>query len=251
MKIIISPAKKMKQQFDIIENTSTPIFQSKAEHLSAYIKSLCFDDLKSLFKANDAITMQNFERYQQMDFQSLQTPAILAYDGIQYKYMAPAVFEDGNFVYAQDKVRILSGLYGVLKPLDSVVQYRLEMQAKLEIDGNKNLYAFWGDSIYNAEFLSEEVIINLASKEYSKSISKYITKTQKWIDIIFGEVVDGKIIEKGVYVKMARGEMIRFMAEHNIQEETQMKKFNRLGYIFSSEHSTDNKYVFIKEKKND
>ncbi len=251
MKIIISPAKKMKVQCDVIENMTTPIFLDRAQYLSSEIAKLNLHDLQNLFKANDQITRQNFERYQNMNFKIKETPAILAYDGIQYKYMAPAVFEDGNFEYAQKHLRIISALYGVLKPLDFVTEYRLEMQAKLQIENCKNMYEYWGDDIYNAEFANEDIIINLASNEYSKVIKKCLKKNQSFINVIFGEMQCEKVIEKGVYVKMARGEMVRYMAENNVKSPHEIKSFNRLGYKFSHDLSNDNKYVFIKEKKND
>ena len=102
------------------------------------------------------------------------TPAILAYDGIQYTYMAPDVFEQQYFDYVQEHVRILSGFYGSVKPLDGVVSYRLEMQAKAKIDGCKNLYEFWCDSLYREVLPEGRIIINLASKEYSKCVEKYL-----------------------------------------------------------------------------
>ena len=109
-----------------------------------------------------------------MDLQSSLTPALLAYDGIQYTYMAPAVFEDGQFDYVQEHLRILSGFYGVVKPMDGVVPYRLEMQAKAVVDEYKNLYDFWGDDLYREVMDESRILVNLASKEYSKCIEKYL-----------------------------------------------------------------------------
>lgn len=251
MKIIISPAKKMKIETDIIENLSVPIFQNTAKDIAKNLAGLDFQTLKKLFVANDKITQENFLRYQEMDFERNLTPAILAYDGIQYKYMSPSVFEDSYFAYIQKYLRILSGLYGVLKPLDGVVSYRLEMQAKLKIGNCQNLYEFWNNQIYKVDFECEDIILNLASKEYCVAIKKHANKTQRIIDVIFGEIINDKIVEKGVYVKMARGEMVRYMAENAIEEISKIKEFNRLGYTFSKEHSNENKYVFIKESKND
>ena len=109
-----------------------------------------------------------------MDLRKNLTPALLAYDGIQYTYMAPAVFEDGQYDYVQEYLRILSGFYGVVKPMDGVVPYRLEMQAKAAVGGHKNLYDFWGDSLYREVIGDSRIVINLASKEYSKCIEKYL-----------------------------------------------------------------------------
>ncbi len=249
MKIIISPAKKMKIETDVIDSMTAPIFIENAKILKDKISSMDIKELQNLLRANESITEENYQRYQRMDFAKILTPAILAYDGIQYKYMAPAVFENSYFSYVQKHLRILSALYGTLKPLDGVTSYRLEMQAKLQTKHGKNMYEFWGDKIYKSEFENEDVIIDLASKEYSKSIKKFTSKTQKWITVTFGEIQNDKIVEKGVYVKMARGEMVRFMAENSIKNHEDIKRFNRLGYAYSTAHSTENKYVFIKENK--
>ena len=182
-----------------------------------------------------------------MNLTSRLTPAILAYEGIQYQYMAPSVFEDGMFSYVQNNLRILSGFYGVLKPMDGVVPYRLEMQAKTNIEGVKGLYNFWGSRLYEEVIDDTHIIVNLESKEYSKCIEKYLKPEDQYITCVFGEISNGKVVQKGTYAKMARGEMVRFMAENNISEPEDMKKFDRLGYKYSIEKSTDKKYVFIQK----
>lgn len=111
-----------------------------------------------------------------MNLEGDLTPAILAYDGIAYKYMAPSVFEDSQFSYIQEHLRMLSAFYGVLKPMDGVRPYRLEMQAKLRVGDYKDLYAYWGDNLYKSIVDESHVIINLASKEYSKCIEKYLNE---------------------------------------------------------------------------
>ena len=132
-------------------------------------------------------------------------------------------------------MNILSGLYGVLKPFDGIIRYRLEMQSF-------DLYDFWKDKIYKE--VKDDVIINLASKEYSKCIEKYLNESDRYITITFCELLNGKLVTKGTYAKMARGEMVRFMAENDIENPDDIKKFDRLGYIFRSDLSSDSKYVF-------
>jgi cytoplasmic iron level regulating protein YaaA (DUF328/UPF0246 family) len=207
-----------------------------------------YDALKKLWKCNDKIATQNVERLEHMDLRGALTPAILAYEGIQYQYMAPTVFSDMEFDYIQEHLRILSGFYGVLKPFDGVVPYRLEMQAKLSMDGAKDLYAYWGDSL--AKHLSEETdcIINLASKEYSQSVSGYLPKSVRFITCVFGEWNGGKIVEKGTICKMARGEMVRFLAENQIEDPEEIKAFSRLQYRYSEAHSDENTFVFLLQK---
>ena len=183
-----------------------------------------------------------------MDLRQNLTPAILAYEGIQYQYMAPGVFTQQEFSYVQEHLRILSGFYGVLQPFDGVTPYRLEMQAPLKVCNANNLYSFWGEKIAKKLFSETDCIINLASKEYSLCVSRYLTDTIRFITCIFGEEKNGKIIEKGTKCKMARGEMVRFMASNTITSPEQITTFSRLNYRFSPEHSTPSTYVFIQKE---
>ncbi len=247
MKIIISPAKKMNIDRDSLAPRGLPVFIHKAEVLLKYLKTLTFEELKSLLDCNEKIARLNYDRYQEMDLRKLTSPAILSYDGIQYNYMAPDVFEDKYFEYAEKHLRILSGFYGILKPFDAVVPYRLEMQAKLKTDFCNNLYEFWKDLIYKEITNNENLIVNLASDEYSKIIAKYLEDNITYITCTFGELINNKIKEKGVYVKMARGEAVRFMAENNIQNPEDLKHFSGLKFKFRQEYSTDKNYVFIRE----
>lgn len=250
MKIIISPAKKMNKDIEYPAYTNLPKFIDKAEQLANYIKSLSYEELKNLLSCNDEIAKLNYERYQNMNLREELSAAILTYDGIQYKYMSPQVFEDKYFNYIQNNLRILSGFYGILKPLDGIVPYRLEMQAKLKTDFCKSLYDYWKDIIYKDLISNDNEILNLASEEYSKTISKYINPDIKFVSAIFGEIINNKVKEKGVYVKMARGEMVRYMAENDVSKIDQIKNFDRLGFTYSEEHSTDSKYVFLMKQEN-
>ena len=174
------------------------------------------------------------------------TPAILSYEGIQYQYMAPGVFTDQQFHYIQEHLRILSGFYGLLKPFDGVNPYRLEMQAKLKTEYGKDLYQFWGEDICKELMDAPEDIhvLNLASGEYSKSVLPYLKKGQ-YTTVTFGEFVDGKVKTKGTFAKMARGEMVRWMAENQIEELEDVKKFDCLGYQYREDLSGDNEFVFV------
>ena len=172
------------------------------------------------------------------------TPAILSYEGIAFQYMAPAVFEDGQFEYIQKHLRILSAFYGNLKPLDGVKPYRLEMQAKVTIGNTRNLYDYWGDLLYQSVIDDSRIIINLASKEYSKCIEKYLSPKDTYITITFCELSGEKLVTKGTYAKMARGEMVRFMAERGIENPADIQKFNRLGYRFREDLSSEKEYIF-------
>lgn len=246
MRIIISPAKQMRVDTDSFACTELPVFLDKTEMLKDWISALPYEQQKALWACNDKIARQNADRFAQMDLHKNLTPALLAYDGIQYTYMAPAVFEDGQYEYVQEHLRILSGFYGVLKPMDGVVPYRLEMQAKVSFDDYKNLYDFWGGSLYQKVRDDSGIIINLASKEYSRCLEKYLQPDDHFITCIFGEPEDNKIVQKGVYAKMARGEMVRFMASIHAEEPEQIKAFNWSSYHFDADRSSDMEFVFIR-----
>ena len=246
MKIIISPAKKMRVDTDSLPWRDLPEFLPKTQALCEELRALSPAELKKLWKCNEDILRLNVERLENMDLRKNLTPAVLAYEGIQYRYMAPGVFSDREFSYIQEHLRILSGFYGILKPFDGVTPYRLEMQAKLKAGECRDLYGFWADTL--ARKLSEETdcIVNLASKEYSLCISKYLPENIQFITCVFAEDQGGKIVEKGTLCKMARGEMVRFMAENQITNSAQIKDFNRLDFQFSSPHSSSEKFVFIR-----
>ena len=175
----------------------------------------------------------------------------LAYDGIQYQYMAPGVFTYEEFDYVQAHLRILSGFYGLLRPFDGVVPYRLEMQAKLLVDGAADLYAFWGDCLAHSLAAETDVIVNLASREYSRSVLPHLPSGVRVVSCIFGEETDGRIVEKATLCKMARGEMVRYMAQHRCQTPEEIQRFDRLGFCFAPEYSDEKIYVFRKEGKKD
>lgn len=246
MRIIISPAKKMKED-DSLSYQGLPVFLDDTARIMKWMKSLSFEEAKNLWGCNEKLARENFERFGNMNLEGRLTPAILSYEGIQYQYMAPAVFEDRMLNYVQEHLRILSGFYGVLKPMDGVTSYRLEMQAKTAVDNIDGLYDFWGNRLYGEVVDNSHVIINLASKEYSKCIEAYLLPEDRFITCIFGELSNGKVIQKGVYAKMARGEMVRFMAENNVAEPEEMKEFGGLGYQFMEALSTDTEYVFVKQ----
>lgn len=246
MKIILSPAKKM--NINLEEATAgLPVFMDRTEEITTWMQALSYEEAKKLWACNDKIAEQNYERFAQMDLYHNLTPAILSYEGIAYQYMAPSVFAEGEFDYVQENLRILSAFYGVVKPLDGVTPYRLEMQAKAKIHGTKDLYEYWGNTLYKEVLDDSRTIINLASKEYSKCIEKYLQPEDTYITCVFGELSGEKVVQKGVYAKMARGEMVRFMAEHNVQSPDEMKQFDRLGYHFDEDKSSEKEYIFLKD----
>lgn len=246
MKIIISPAKKMNVDTDTFEIDGLPEFIDDAEILMERIRALSFSEAKALWKCNDKLALLNYERFQKMDLKRSLTPAVISYEGLQYQHMAPGVFTTEALSYIGEHLRILSGFYGLLRPFDGVTPYRLEMQAALSVKGYKDLYDFWDGRLYEKLTDDDGIIINLASKEYSRCIEKYITPAERFITIEFGELVDGNVKQKGTLAKMARGEMVRFLAEKAICEPEEIKTFRELGFSYVKELSGAEKYVFIR-----
>ena len=244
MKIILSPAKKMNMDPDRLAPAGLPDFLDQTEEILSWLRERSYEELKTLWKCNDKIAQQNIVRLEQMELRSQLTPAVLAYEGIAYQYMAPAVFESDHYEYVQEHLRILSAFYGVLRAMDGVTPYRLEMQAKASIGGKKDLYELWGNRLYEAVRDESGVIVNLASKEYSKCIEKYLMPEDRYLTITFCEKSGNKLVTKGTYAKMARGEMVRYMAEHQIEDPIEIRKFDRLGYVFRADLSSDKEYIF-------
>ncbi len=245
MRIILSPAKKMRVD-DSLPWQSLPAFLKCTEEILEVLQSMDAGELKRLWKCSDQIASLNTERLAHMDLRQELTPAILAYEGIAYQRMAPGVFTDREFAYVQEHLRILSGFYGILRPFDGVTPYRLEMQAKLSVAGRKDLYTYWGDTLARELLGETDCIVDLASREYSVCISGYLPAGVKYITCVFGEEKNGRIIEKATLCKMARGEMVRFMARNGITDPRDMKAFDLLDFRYAPEHSDECSYVFLR-----
>ena len=247
MRIIIAPAKKMVVDTDSFAVDNLPQFLEQTEQLKAVLQTMSPKELQSLWKCNDAIAKQNVERLAHMDLHRDLTPAVIAYEGIQYRYMAPGVMEAAHLDYLREHLRILSGFYGLLRPFDGVTSYRLEMQAKLAVDGCRDLYQFWGDRLARQLADETDFVLNLASKEYSRAVEPHLPKNIRFLTCTFGEWEDGKAIERGTQCKMARGQMVRWLAENNITSQSELRGFDQLGYRFHEELSAGDHFVFLKE----
>lgn len=247
MRIIISPAKKMNEDLDGLPPKELPALLEETEQLLGYLKGLSLTELKKLLACNDQLAQLNYKRFQTMDLRQRLTPALLAYEGIQYRYMAPAVFSEGALAYVQEHLRILSGFYGVLRPFDGVTPYRLEMQAKLKTPFCKDLYAFWGGKLAEA-LMPDGVVVDLASGEYSKAVIPHLPARTRVITPVFGELrVDGKVVEKGVHVKMARGEMVRFLSEGGVEDPEGITAFEGLHFRYCPQRSQPDRPVFLRD----
>ncbi len=252
MKIILSPAKKMRVETDCMPVKALPRFLDKAEKLMHFMKSLSLEDARQIWKCSEKLAILNYERFARMDLQRGLTPALLSYEGIQYQYMAPNVFSERQWEYVEEHLRILSGFYGILSPLDGVVPYRLEMQAKgnffLDGEACKDLYEVWKEEPAEALLSEASWVLNLASREYAKAVEPYLKRKIPYITCIFGEEHNGKIIQKGTKAKMARGEMVRWLSKMGGKEPEELKGFSSLGYRFCEKGSTEDTYLYLEEK---
>lgn len=255
MKIMISPAKKMNVDTDSMPIVKLPIYLEETQILMAYLQGLTFREAKQLWGCNDKIAELNYQRFRQMDLKNGLTPAVLSYEGLQYQSMAPKVFEEKHWSYINQNLRILSGFYGILGPSDGVVPYRLEMQAKVRLEGKvtcSNLYEFWGERLYRELVKEDDVILNLASREYSRAVEPYLEEHIQYITCVFGNLAtdkngNKKIKVKATEAKMARGEMVRFLAEHGVENPEEIRKFAGQGFHYDRELSDPANYIFMKE----
>jgi len=246
---IISPAKTLDLSTPEYTTATAPVFQKDIKELVSIMKKHSASSIKELMGVSDNLAELNEERYK--SFQKDFTPdnskqALLAFKGDVYQQLEVENYTEKEFDFAQEHVRILSGLYGILRPLDLIQPYRLEMGIKLENKKGKNLYEFWGSKI--AKALNEtgaDTIVNLASQEYFKAIDQKILKA----DIItpnFKEYKDGKYKIVGIFAKKARGLMTNFIIENKIDNPEKLKIFNEEGYEYSEKLSTKDEFVFIR-----
>lgn len=249
---ILSPAKSLDFESDFPqENFSEITFKKEVNNLIKKMQNFSAQDLQNLMKISPKLAQLNHERFQNFSEkfnQKNSRPALLAFDGDVYSKIEKSSFNQENFAFAQKNIRILSGLYGLLKAMDLIQPYRLEMGTKfnkfnLEIN---NLYQFWGNKI--TEKLNDEKIdflINLASEEYFSAVNKEVFNGQI-INIIFKETKNGQLKIIGMNAKRARGMMANFIIKEKIQNPEDLKKFNQENYSFKSDLSDDSNWVFAR-----
>lgn len=247
MRIILSPAKKMVTDTDSLPWETLPVFLDDARRILDRLRGMEYSALKELWNCNESIAALNAGRLRHCDLGANLTPAVLSYQGIQYQYMAPGVLERKPLGYIQTHLRILSGFYGVLRPFDGVVPYRLEMQARLDMGAPRGLYGFWGSRLAASIYKETDFVLNLASREYSRCVEPYTPAGARFHTCVFGQLLNGRVVEKGTLCKMARGEMVRWLAENNITSAGELQYFNGLGYTYAKSLSDESHHVFIKE----
>nr|WP_317356765.1 peroxide stress protein YaaA [uncultured Tyzzerella sp.] len=243
MVIILSPAKNMNirsfENFDF----EKPIFIQEIEKINSFLNKLEPHHIQSIMKVNNDITLKTFANIKDFNINN-EGHALNSYDGLVFKNIGVDDFTYEDIAFANKHLRILSGLYGVLSPLTAIKPYRLEMGCKLEIDDNKNLYKFWQDKIYKQIINLNMPIINLASKEYSKTITNYLKDSDKFINIDFLIFKNGKYKSVATSAKMARGQMTRYIIKNKITDVSLLKDFYYDIYQYNENLSSQNNLIF-------
>lgn len=237
----------MKIDRDSFPIQSKPQFLDKTRILERFLKSRSNEQLKDLWHASENVTKQSILQLENMNLDERLTPAILAFSGIQYQYMAPDLFTRPALDYIQKNLRILSGFYGMLRPFDGVCPYRLELNTKMVGFRDYSLYHFWGSDIAENLFQEDNIVIDLASKQYTRLVKPYLSQGRQLITVDFQELKNDKWKTVGVHAKMARGEMVRYIAEKQIKNPTDLQDFNDFEFQFEPDISTKDHYVFRTE----
>jgi cytoplasmic iron level regulating protein YaaA (DUF328/UPF0246 family) len=250
MIILISPAKTLDYSTPHIEKYSKPDFTSDIKSLVGVMKKKSAKEIADLMSVSENLANLNEERYKtfQKEFtQDNSKQALLAFKGDVYTKIDVANYTEDEFNFAQDHLRILSGLYGLLKPLDLIQPYRLEMGTRLETKKGNNLYEYWGSKIAKAinAVADGSPIVNLASQEYFKAVDLKALKSPV-INVHFKEHRDGKYKVIGLFAKQARGMMTDFAIKNKLTDPEKLKTFNLEGYEFSEPLSSDQDWVFVR-----
>lgn len=253
MKIVISPAKFLELTKKIpTQHYTQPIFMDEAVKINQNLESYTKGELSKLMNISAKLAELNFERYKAFSANQTQQnarQAVYTFNGDVYTGLDAYTLSATAIENLQDKLRILSGLYGILKPLDLIQAYRLEMGTKLALSKTENLYEFWSAKITHAlnEELNEgELFINLASNEYFKAIDKKSLKTPI-IAPVFKDFKNGKLKVISFYAKRARGAMVRYIVNNNVQTLAELRGFNLGDYAYSEEYTqNENEPVFIR-----
>ena len=259
MLMVISPAKTLDYTSALAtEQHTQPRFVEQSSQLIDVLRQLAPNELAQLMKLSDKLAGLNVARFTEWTPEFTQDnarQAILAFKGDVYTGLDAATLSEADFTYAQQHLRILSGLYGVLRPLDLMQAYRLEMGTKLDNPKGKNLYEFWGEHITDSlnQCLAEqgsEVLLNLASNEYFKAVKPKLLKAYL-VNVDFKDLKNDHYKIISFYAKKARGMMARYVIQHQVSTVNALKDFNEQGYYYSAEHSKPDHLVFLRDHPED
>lgn len=253
MKILLSPAKTLDFESKLPTSRATqPLFLDEAAVINKELESKTKSELSELMNISSKLADLNYERYKNFELpftKKNSRPAVYAYAGDVYDGLDAYSLDINHLDNLQDSVRILTGMYGILRPLDLMQPYRLEMGTKLAVNGSSDLYEFWRTKLtekLNDELKENELLINLASMEYSKAIDENELKTSV-VSPVFKDFKNGKLKIISFYAKKARGSMARFAVENNIQNRDELLTFDTDGYAYSENHTeNENQPTFIR-----
>lgn len=252
MLMVISPAKTMDFSPSPVARFTTPRHMDQTWQLVGRMRGMSSDDIKSLMGVSDKIAELNRQRYADFDaattLDSTTKQALLAFKGDTYKDMELEAWTDEDFAFAQQRLRILSGLYGQLRPLDIIKAYRLEMGTSLATEAGKNLYAFWGTRIAQTltselQQMGSDTIVHLASEEYFKSIARHLGSTRV-IQPAFLDFKNGTFKTISFFAKRARGAMAAWAIRRRVTDPEALQDFNTGGYRYVAEDSSPERPVF-------
>jgi len=244
--IVISPAKRLAaNKSDSLLEATIPVFKKEADHLAEQLAKLSTAELSSMMKVSESIAELNANRYRNWNKNdAVEKRAIFQFEGDVFKHLGAKDLNEDQIQYMNNNLRILSGIYGLLKPSDEMNPYRLEMGTRHNFSGSVSLYEFWGNKI--AKELSDELgdayLFNLASEEYFSSVSKFLN-SEKIINFRFLTLSDGKAKVVGVIAKRARGEMAKYLIQNKVASNEGIEKFSALGFEFKE--FKDNCYTFV------
>ncbi|PJI93120.1 hypothetical protein BC777_1989 [Yoonia maricola] len=253
MLVVVSPAKSLDMDPVAVQATA-PDFQEDAVRLSKTAKNLTLKDLKGLMSISDDLARLNRDRFKAFAAEpeaDATKPAALAFNGDTYQGLEAKTLTEDDMAWAQDHLRILSGLYGLLRPLDAIQPYRLEMGSRLKTRRGKTLYDYWGDTIAKAlnaqaEAVRTSTLINCASQEYFGAADRKALKLRV-ITPVFMEVKEDKPRIVSFFAKRARGAMARFMVENRVIDAEGIKAFASGGYAYDADMSAGDKWVFLRD----
>ena len=251
MLVAISPAKKINMQASSVFEPTQPIYGQEADELAHLMQQLDLDEMKSLMGISANLAKLNADRFASFGAQD-KKPAALAFAGDTYQGLEAATLEPEDMAWAQNHLRVLSGLYGVLRPLDGIEPYRLEMGSQLATARGKSLYQYWGSKIAGA--LNEQAVatnsnllVNCASKEYFGAVD-LASLTLPVVTPVFLENSGGKAKIVSFYAKKARGAMARFIVQNRLKDPAELQDFNAGDYRYQRDKSDDKNLVFVRTK---
>ena len=249
MLLLLSPAKTLNLSAPRLPESTAPMFQREAAELSKILCKYSPAELAALLKVSAKIASTNFEWNQQF-VTNEALPAILMYQGDAYAAMGADKYTQQDLQFLQTRLRIISGLYGIVRPLDQIKPYRLEMSTRLPNSKGATLYAYWGQEL--TEFLCKEIeqgkhkqVINLASQEYVSAID-LPSLSAPVIDIVFQDIKGDIRQIIGINAKKARGSMVDFVVRNRLEDAHQLQRFSGMGYQFDQGNSTEDKWLFVR-----